>query len=70
MTIEIRLLYCRFDLHKPKFSQSSYKFEIADIESTYVGMEIGRVKATDQDSGPYGSVMYSLLNDSHYFSKY
>lgn len=60
----------RFDLYKPIFSQSSYKFEIPDVESTYVGMEVGRVKATDQDTGPYGAIMYTLLNDSYYFSEW
>lgn len=56
-------------MYKPVFSQSSYKFEIVDIENTYVGMEIGRVKATDKDTGPHGSLIYTLVNDSFYFSK-
>jgi len=59
----------RFDEHAPVFAHPSYKFEIPDIARAPVGHIIGQVKATDSDDGDHGKVVYTLLNDSYYFSE-
>ena len=50
----------------PVFERQSYKFTI-DRELG-VGHMIGRVHATDQDTGPDGRVVYSLITGANYFS--
>ena len=54
------------DDYQPIFERQSYKFTI-DRELG-VGHIIGRVHATDQDSGPDGRVVYSLITGADYFT--
>ena len=54
------------DDYQPIFERQSYKFTI-DRELG-VGHLIGRVQATDQDAGPDGRVVYSLMTGADYFA--
>ena len=54
------------DEYAPVFERPSYKYTL-DRELP-VGHIIGRVHATDQDSGPDGRVVYSLVTGGHYFT--
>ncbi|CAL8091020.1 unnamed protein product [Calicophoron daubneyi] len=52
----------------PRFSQANYQFYVnEDVE---VGTEIGKVYATDEDSGPGGQIRYELSADRADFLAY
>ena len=46
----------------PQFNQSQYVFQVP--ENTLLGTEIGRIVATDQDSGEQETVSYEFINST------
>ncbi|XP_072920653.1 protocadherin Fat 1a isoform X7 [Hemitrygon akajei] len=49
------------NFHNPVFVQSDYEVELA--ENSEIGTLLIEVKATDKDSGIYGNLTYSIVND-------
>ncbi|CAH2277390.1 cadherin-related family member 2 [Pelobates cultripes] len=48
--------------HIPKFDHSTYQLEV--YENCADGLSIGRITATDEDSGAFGTITYQLLPES------
>ncbi|KAM7541616.1 hypothetical protein Aperf_G00000027013 [Anoplocephala perfoliata] len=60
-TAEVRLIVTDMNDCQPEFESANYNFE---VEENVELAEVGRVKATDADTGDYGRVRYSLANDA------
>ncbi|XP_062910893.1 protocadherin-16-like [Mobula hypostoma] len=65
-TVTVQVLVTGEDEYDPVFSQPAYSFAVP--EDAPRGCSIGRVLATDEDHGPDGLVLYSLLTPSPYFT--
>uniref|UniRef100_A0A4W3J9S8 FAT atypical cadherin 1b n=1 Tax=Callorhinchus milii TaxID=7868 RepID=A0A4W3J9S8_CALMI len=58
---EVRITIISANFHKPVFPQSEYEVELA--ENSNLRTLVIKVKATDEDSGMYGNIAYSIVND-------
>lgn len=59
---EVRIVVTDMNDSQPEFESANYNFE---VEENVELAEVGRVKATDADTGDYGRVRYSLAVDEH-----
>ncbi|VDO00935.1 unnamed protein product [Rodentolepis nana] len=59
---EVRIIVTDMNDCQPEFESANYNFE---VEENVELAEVGRVKATDADTGDYGRVRYSLAVDEH-----
>uniref|UniRef100_A0A3B3S9R2 FAT atypical cadherin 3 n=1 Tax=Paramormyrops kingsleyae TaxID=1676925 RepID=A0A3B3S9R2_9TELE len=60
-TAQVHIRVLGANLYSPVFSQNVYVAEVR--ENAAVGSRVTQVKATDMDSGPFGQVTYSFIND-------
>ncbi|XP_028656255.1 protocadherin Fat 3a isoform X1 [Erpetoichthys calabaricus] len=60
-TAQVHITVLGANLYTPMFSQSVYVAEVR--ENAAVGSKVIQVKATDADSGSFGEVTYSFVND-------
>uniref|UniRef100_A0AAQ5XSP9 FAT atypical cadherin 3b n=1 Tax=Amphiprion ocellaris TaxID=80972 RepID=A0AAQ5XSP9_AMPOC len=47
----------------PNFSQALYEAFVSELENAPPGSKVIQVRATDEDSGLYGQITYSFIND-------
>nr|XP_034970866.1 protocadherin-16 [Zootoca vivipara]XP_034970867.1 protocadherin-16 [Zootoca vivipara] len=64
-TATVRILVTGEDEYDPVFLSPAYSFEVP--EGAQRGQSIGAVVATDEDEGPDGVVLYTLLKQSPFF---
>ncbi|XP_043928153.1 protocadherin-16 [Protopterus annectens] len=64
-TVTIDVLVIGEDEYDPVFLASAFHFEVP--EGAKKGQSIGQVKATDEDEGPDGIILYSFVKPSPYF---
>ncbi|XP_015197069.2 protocadherin Fat 3 isoform X3 [Lepisosteus oculatus] len=60
-TAQVHIKVLGANLHSPVFTQSVYVAEVR--ENAALGSKVFQVKATDVDSGPFGQITYSFVND-------
>uniref|UniRef100_A0A8C9T5I0 FAT atypical cadherin 3 n=1 Tax=Scleropages formosus TaxID=113540 RepID=A0A8C9T5I0_SCLFO len=60
-TAQVHIRILGANLYSPVFSQNVYVAEVR--ENAAVGSKVVQVKATDVDSGPFGRIAYSFVND-------
>ncbi|XP_030415053.1 LOW QUALITY PROTEIN: protocadherin Fat 3 [Gopherus evgoodei] len=60
-TAQVHIRILGANLYSPMFSQSIYVIEVR--ENAAPGTKVIHVKATDGDSGIYGQINYSIIND-------
>lgn len=60
-TVQVNIRILGANLYSPVFSQRFYLAEIH--ENVPTGTKVIQVKATDEDSGVFGQIMYSFIND-------
>uniref|UniRef100_A0A670Y2R3 FAT atypical cadherin 1 n=1 Tax=Pseudonaja textilis TaxID=8673 RepID=A0A670Y2R3_PSETE len=58
---QVHINVIRANLHTPVFSQNEYEVELA--ENAPLHTLVTEVRATDKDTGSYGSVTYHIMND-------
>ncbi|XP_064159770.1 protocadherin Fat 3a isoform X4 [Anguilla rostrata] len=60
-TAQVHIRVLGANLYSPVFIQNVYVAELR--ENAAVGSKVVQVKATDMDSGPFGQLAYSFIND-------
>lgn len=60
-TAQVNIRVMGANLYSPVFSQRFYLAEVR--ENTPAGTKVIQVRATDEDSGIFGQIMYSFIND-------
>lgn len=60
-TVQVNIRILGANLYNPVFSQRFYLAEIQ--ENVPTGTKVIQVQATDEDSGVFGQIMYSFIND-------
>lgn len=59
-SIPVQIRTSKTNKYKPMFDQSIYEVELA--ENAAVGTHVVQLLAVDPDSGPYGSIDYTIIN--------
>ncbi len=60
-TAQVNIRVMGANLYSPVFSQRFYLAEVR--ENAPAGTKVIQVRATDEDSGIFGQIMYSFIND-------